>query len=139
MNLKEAEKFIDGLRWQYAKTYPQAPHEYTVLEWNPQNKQNMIDFAYLIYHFGEDEFYYRKKFKILNIGEYKYWTMDFPLENTDLINRTYNDDELKRNLMKYIMSDNFKYSKGMTLDNIRRDYEVYSKNGWAERYFKLNQ
>lgn len=129
MNLTEAEKFVESLRWQYAKSYPTAPHEYSVLRWNPENKDKFIDFANTIIEYGRDEKFYSKMFRVLDLGEYKYWTMDFPIENTDLINRTYNNDELKIKLTMFIKSANFKYEKGITLNDIRSQYEVHSKNG----------
>lgn len=128
MNIDEAKQYVNSVRWQYAKTYPKAPHEYTVLSWNQEYKQKMIDFAYFIVENGRDEFYYKKKFKVLDIDEYKYWTMDYPLEKTDLINRTYNDDVLKDKISKYTTSNIFDFKKGMTLEDIRREYEIYSSN-----------
>lgn len=119
MNLEEAPKFLNRIKWQYAKTYPQAPHEYSVLNWNGDNRQKFIDFAKLIVEKGQDEYYYNKKFKVLIIGGYKYWTMDYPLENTDLINRTYHDKELIKKIKEYIKSEDFIFEKGMTLFDIR--------------------
>ncbi len=28
--------YIDAVRWQYATTMPQWPHEYTIKDWNPE-------------------------------------------------------------------------------------------------------
>ena len=55
MTLHEAEEFLSSVRWQYAKTYPQCPHEYTCLAWSPDVKQKMIDFASLIQNEGYTE------------------------------------------------------------------------------------
>lgn len=128
MDIYEVEEQLSKLRWQYAKTYPRAPHEYTVLAWNPEIKQFMVDFAHFIVDNGRDEFYYGHKFKVLDIGEYKYWTMDFPLEKTDLINRTFNDDFLKAQLSNYILGGSFVFRKGMTLEDIRREMQCQEKH-----------
>lgn len=125
MTIKEASEFLKSLRWQYAKTYPTAPHEYTCLEWKSDAKQQMIDFAGLIQNNGYKEQFYSKTFTVLQIGDMKYWTMDFPLENTDLINRTYVDDSLKEQIKKYVQSPDFKFEKGMTLDDIKNQGGAY--------------
>ena len=118
MDIQEAKEFINSVRWQYAKTYPNAPHEYTVLSWMPENKAKMVEFAYLIQSSGREEVYYKKKFKVLDINEYKYWTMDYPLEKTDLVNRTYKDDIFKAKVRLFINSYKFNYKSQMTLDDI---------------------
>ena len=120
MTISEAEKYLQSVRWQYAKTYPNAPHEYTCLAWKPDTKQQMIDFARLIQDEGFTEIFANREYKVLVIGGMKYWTMDFPLENTDLINRTYADNSLKEQIAKYVLSPDFKFEKGMTLDDIKR-------------------
>lgn len=131
MNLDEAKEYVNKVRWQYAKTYPKAPHEYTVLSWKPELQQEMVDFAKLIREQGRDEYYYKKKFKVLDIDEYKYWTMDEVVYDTDLINRTYNDDEFKEKLIEYTTSPFFVFTRGMTLEDVRSGYEVYCKNSRA--------
>ena len=125
MTIKEASEFLKSLRWQYAKTYPTAPHEYTCLEWKPDAKQQMVDFAEFIQNNGYKEQFYSKTFIVLQIGDMKYWTMDFPLENTDLINRTYVDDSKKEQIAKYVQSPDFKFKKGMTLDDIKNQEGAY--------------
>ena len=62
---------------------------------------------------------------MLQIGDMKYWTMDFPLENTDLINRTYVDDSLKEQIAEYVQFPDFKFKKGMTLDDIKNQEGAY--------------
>lgn len=118
MDTKEATLFIGNIKWQYAKTYPNAPHEYSVLDWNIDNKQKFIDFAKFIAEQGQDEYYYGKKYKILILGKYKYWTMDYPLENTNLINRAHFDNKLRNKIKDYVKSEKFKFEKGMTLSDI---------------------
>ncbi len=126
ITISEAEKYLQSLKWQYAKTYPSAPHEYTCLAWKPDTKHQMVDFARLIQDEGFTEIFEKREYKILVIGEMKYWTMDFPLENTDLINRTYADDSLKEQITNYVQSPDFKFEKGMSLDNIKNQGGVYT-------------
>jgi len=97
MTLEEAEDYVKKVRWQYAKTYITAPHEYTCLEWNKDLHSQMIDFAYFIKINGYTEIFGNKAFRVLKIEDMKYWTMTYPLENTDLINRTFIDKERRKN------------------------------------------
>ena len=126
MTLEEAESYVKQVRWQYAKTYVTAPHEYTCLDWNENLHAQMVDFAYFIKINGYTEIFGKKAFRVFKIGEMKYWTMDFPLENTDLINRTYVDDSLKEQIAKYVQAPDFKFEKGMTLDDIKNLGGAYS-------------
>lgn len=79
--------FLNSLKWVEAKTMKNIPHEYSVLYWNYSNKKYFIEFAKLIQSEGYEEEFYGKKYKYINVDGYKYWTMDFPIENTNLINR----------------------------------------------------
>ena len=118
MTLEEAKKYIQSVRWQYAKTYVTAPHEYTVLDWYPETKQQMINFADFILANGYKEQFYSKTFTVLQIGEYKYWSMDFPTVNTNLINRTFIDDERKAKIVKFVQTPQFKHVYKMSLKDV---------------------
>ena len=118
MTLEEAKQYIFSVRWQYAKTYITAPHEYTVLDWKPETKQQMIDFADFILANGYKEQFYSKTFTVLQIGDYKYWSMDFPTVNTNLINRTFIDEERKAKIVKFIQTPAFKYFYKMSLEDV---------------------
>ena len=137
MTISEAEKYLQSLKWQYAKTYPSAPHEYTCLAWKPDAKHQMVDFARLIQDEGFTEIFANREYKVLVIGGMKYWTMDFPLENTDLINRTYADDSLKEQIAKYVRSPDFKFEKGMTLDDIKNQCNSGGAYTSTSRYATL--
>lgn len=123
MNLDEAKEYVQKVRWQYAKTYPRAPHEYTVLSWKPELQLEMIAFSQLIREQGRDEYFYKKKFRVLDIDEYKYWTMDEDVNDTDLINRTYNNYEIKNKIAKYVQSSDFIFRKEMSLSDIYKEIE----------------
>ena len=51
MILEEAKRYISSVYWQYARTYVTAPHEYSVLDWNPETKQQKVDLYYE--HYGK--------------------------------------------------------------------------------------
>lgn len=123
MTLQEASEFTKQLRWQYAKTYPSALHEYTCLAWKPEIKRQMVDFARLVQETGEVEVFAKREYKILKIDGMKYWTMDFPLENTDLINRTYLDQDLRTRIANFVQSEMFEFKKGMSLADVKTQME----------------
>ncbi|HEV8117305.1 MAG TPA: hypothetical protein VGQ32_02205 [Thermoanaerobaculia bacterium] len=78
---------ITAVRWQFAKTMPHIPHEYTVLEWRPELRSEFLWFALCTLQYGKIEPWgpYRHSYYYL-LG-HKYWTMDDTVENTNLINR----------------------------------------------------
>ncbi|MDD6487675.1 MAG: hypothetical protein PUF61_12100 [Spirochaetales bacterium] len=121
MKLEQTEQFLSSIRWQYAKTYLNCPHEYTCLSWQPEIKQQMIDFARLIQEAGYTERFGKRDYRVLVIGNMKYWTMDFPLENTDLINRTYADEQFRAKVASYVQSTAFVHKEGMSLADVERE------------------
>ena len=66
--------------------------------------KSMLDFADFILANGYKEQFYSKTFTVLQIDEYKYWSMDFPTVNTNLINRTFIDDERKAKIKKFVQT-----------------------------------
>ncbi len=118
MTLDEAKQYIQSVRWQYAKTYITAPHEYTVVDWKPETQQQMIDFADFILANGYKEQFYSKTYTVLQIDEYKYWFMDFPTTNTNLINRTFIDDDRKSKIVEFVQSPGFRHKYGMSLKDV---------------------
>ena len=86
----EFREFIEKTRWQYAKTMPDDPHEYTVRSWcDDQEFENAVRF---IQSKGKRQrwwsmvqaYYYIES---KNVGELKYWTMGSAPEETTIINR----------------------------------------------------
>lgn len=80
-------RFITSVRWQFAKTMPLIPHEYTVLAWRPDLKDEFVWFARTIVEYGRVESWGRYRNSYYYFRRHKYWTMDDPIEATDLINR----------------------------------------------------
>ena len=91
----DARAYIGSVRWQFAKTMPQWPHEYTVRRFeDPQEQQALFERAVeFIRANGEC-----RKFEptgrmsvYLDIDERQYWTMGAPVEKTIIINRAWLD------------------------------------------------
>ena len=53
MIMDEARLYIANVRWQFAKTMPQWPHEYTVRAWLPNLEHEFLAFVELIREKGE--------------------------------------------------------------------------------------
>ena len=85
-----ARAFVAARRWKDAVTYREtAPHEYVVRSWEraTQGRAEFERFAALIRRFGCADYYYRIRHLYWAIDEHKYWTMGWPVEETDVINR----------------------------------------------------
>lgn len=85
-----ARDFIDMRSWREAVTYRDtAPHEYVVRKWesDDQGQAEFDRFVVLIRRFGYADFYYRVRHIYWAIGDHKYWTMGWPVEETVVINR----------------------------------------------------
>ena len=89
----DARSFIASVRWQFAKTMPQWPHEYRVRTWRPDLEQLFNAFARLIRTEGtvkpwpRDAVNPRYHHTYLEIDGWEYWTMGAPIEETTVINR----------------------------------------------------
>ncbi len=91
LTLKQIREFIEKYRskWRWAKTYEKfAPHEYLLLK-DVEEKDRWFfpAFAKYILRNRYKKKFYSKTYTYIDIDGYKYWTMDYPLEKTDLINR----------------------------------------------------
>jgi hypothetical protein len=89
----DARAYIASVRWQFAKTMPQWPHEYTVRAWRPDLEQQFVQFVVLIRRDGvvkawpPDAAEPRYHHAYLELDGWEYWTMDSPIPETTLINR----------------------------------------------------
>jgi len=89
--------FVVERRWQSAKTYAEtAPHEYTIRDWKPKKvSQDHFDrFVQLIRQYGVIEKFWGKPNTYLYIGDWKYWTMGAPVNETVVVNRADANGEL---------------------------------------------
>ena len=89
----DARAYIASVRWQFAKTMPQWPHEYTVRAWRPDLEQEFVEFVVLIRRDGvvkawpPDASEPRYHHAYLELDGWEYWTMGSPIPETTLINR----------------------------------------------------
>jgi hypothetical protein len=91
--VESARDFVAAVRWQFAKTMPQWPHEYTVRDWNPDRDAEFAAFVELIRRQGvvkpwpADAVTPRYHHTYLEIDDWDYWTMGAPVAETTVINR----------------------------------------------------
>ena len=76
MNSKEITNFINSVKWTFAKTMPQIPHEYIVTEHYPNKSKEINDFIAHINSHGYTKSFYGKEYKYLEIDGYKYWVIE---------------------------------------------------------------
>ncbi len=91
MNKEKIETFVKSVRWKFAKTMPFMPHWYIrlpVME-TPEHIEMFKELTKAIFEQGTDKQVGKRIYRYLEIGEYKYWSMDPSIELTDLINRAY--------------------------------------------------
>jgi hypothetical protein len=76
-----------GVQW-YTTAKPEAnPHQYCLRKsW--KGNTSFVQVAETIREYGYVEWFWKKPYMMLNVGEFKYWTMGWPLDVTVLINRT---------------------------------------------------
>jgi len=89
----DARSYILKARWQFARTMPQWPHEYTVRNWHEDLEEDFLAFVELIHRDGvvkpwpRDSVKPRYHHSYLEIDRWEYWTMGEPVAETTLINR----------------------------------------------------
>jgi hypothetical protein len=79
--------YIAAVKWQFAKTMPQNPHEYTMRKWLPELEETFVWFVELIRRVGQVEMWGGRPYTYLDIDGNHYWTMGSPIDETILINR----------------------------------------------------
>ena len=90
MTHEEFKQFIDHHTWTFAKTYAAfCPHEYVIKDRLPEAEQHI--FEQIVTYIRENGFiaiYGRKGPKqYYSVGEYYYWTMGAPVDETTVLNR----------------------------------------------------
>ncbi len=89
----DARVYIAKVRWQFARTMPQWPHEYMVLQWRQDLEPEFRAFVALIRRSGVVKPWPRESSSpryhhtYLELDGWEYWTMGEPVEETTLINR----------------------------------------------------
>jgi hypothetical protein len=93
LDIGAAREYISSVRWQFAKTMPQWPHEYTVRSWVPDLDATFCEFAQLIWRIGTvkawpaDARTPRYHHSYLEIDGWDYWTMSTDPTEITLVNR----------------------------------------------------
>ena len=88
--MAEINDFIAGAKWQFAKTMPHIPHEYTIRDWN--DADDFEAFLHYILHYGELRNSKRWRRIYLDVGDYYYWWMGAPVSEATVINRALRED-----------------------------------------------
>lgn len=91
--IDDPRAYIAKVRWQFAKTMPQWPHEYTVRTWRADLEREFFDFVVLIRRDGvvmpwpRDAVTPRYHHTYWELDGWEYWTMGAPVPETTVINR----------------------------------------------------
>jgi hypothetical protein len=87
VNFDKLRKMIARCQWTFAKTMPFAPHEYIVRDKCPLTDEEFIYFVDIQRQYGVKERWGKYNNPYLYIDDYKYWTMEAPMEETKVMNR----------------------------------------------------
>ena len=94
---EDLRKFVSEVKWTYAKTMPQWPHEYIVRERVDEDL-----FVRLVQHIranGYEDKFYRNSLTYFDYDGMVYWTMGAPVEKTTIINRCRKEDTYESRLL----------------------------------------
>jgi hypothetical protein len=86
-DLDFCREFIEKRRWQFARTQPWNPHQYTIKLWLPEEMDDFYRFATLIATQGFTAPWGKRSWPYLDIDEHTYYTFGDPLNTTSVINR----------------------------------------------------
>jgi hypothetical protein len=92
----DIEAWIGERHWQFARTSPGNPHEYTHRDWG--HEQMFLRVALHIREHGRQQTYGRAEYSVLDVGDCFYWTMGDPLATTVILNRKYHDPQKQARL-----------------------------------------
>ena len=90
----DSRRYVAAVRWQFAKTMPQWPHEYTVRSWRPELVAEFEAFVRLIRATGvvkpwpRDAQRPRYMHAYLMLDGWEYWAMGEPGGEATVINRS---------------------------------------------------
>jgi hypothetical protein len=80
------EILITDSNWIFAKTMPENPHYY-MLRKECENDVDFVRFVETIREHGHGYKFKGREYTRLIVGDWYYWTMGSPIEETILINR----------------------------------------------------
>ena len=85
--------YIERVEWRFAKTMPDNPHWYTVRPRPPApDDPGFESMVRLIRRDGRVRLWHGRPFTYLVVGEWDYWTMGEPIDETVIINRKRTDE-----------------------------------------------
>ncbi len=84
---EKLREMIARCHWTFAKTMPNAPHEYIVRDKCELTDDEFLFFVDVQRNYGKVERWGKYTLPYLYVGNYKYWTMGAPHEDTIIINR----------------------------------------------------
>ena len=86
----QMEEFVNSFDWIFAKTYAKkAPHEY-IVKTNISDSDLLRKFDEVVTYIREvgfDAYYFKRRGKYYILGDYYYWTMGAPVNETTILNR----------------------------------------------------
>lgn len=101
LNADGARAYIAKVRWQFARTMPLWPHEYTVREWRPDLDVEFEALVTLIRRIGVVKPWPRTSrtpkyhHTYLTLDDFEYWTMGAAVSETTVINRAVIDPRVE--------------------------------------------
>ena len=86
---ERVRNLIQNNHWIFAKTYAKtAPHEYVCRDYlDDSMKKEFVWFVKYIREHGQPENFFNAEYIYFYFGDYKYWTMGNPIDETTIINR----------------------------------------------------
>lgn len=85
--LAGVQVLLETHEWRYAKTMPQHPHWYTLIDRHDWDAEEFYRCVQAIRLYGARVMWGRWPYVELVLGDYLYWTMGYPVRGTTLINR----------------------------------------------------
>lgn len=93
---QQLAEWLDTRYWQFARTTPQNPHEYTHRRWgDPESFERAV--LHIREH-GRQESYAGREYIVYDCGPHFYWTMGDELATTVILNRKFHDPESQAQL-----------------------------------------
>jgi len=86
--LAGVQALLELHEWRYAKTMPETPHWYTLIDrhWSGEEEE-FYRCVQAIRLYGERVYFGRWPYVELTLGNFRYWTMGYPIRGTTLVNR----------------------------------------------------
>ncbi|MBI5836582.1 MAG: hypothetical protein HZB25_04995 [Candidatus Eisenbacteria bacterium] len=85
-DLQRARELLEAQTWTFAKTMPWVPHWYSLRK-NWARDEEFVWVVETMRRDGCDEIYEGRRYRVMIVGGFKYWTMEAPVGETILVNR----------------------------------------------------